>query len=279
MADASIEIRIFPNKELLSADMAELMDASIFSTGVIQGCQVHEVNGILNVDSGRLVVGGRLGVVTDGTIPIPELSQQETCYLLAICDLSNPVKPFYFSLLTTEEITRLGIPTDRSTNTDFNVTNGIGAATLGYCTVNPATGLVSGWTAMPQATARKGLDWYNEIDDKIDEVSDRVTNLEQIKTMHVVRTITLPSGSSSNPSVANVDFNNDLPAGTKIAGVVVKLGNFQLPYVVYGDGAINAWVSHVNDRSIVIRNRSASVWNNYEMSAVIFYFVDPNANN
>ena len=278
MADASIDIRIFPNKELLSADMAELMDASVFSTGVIQGCQVQEINGVLNVGSGRLVVGGRLGVVTGGTIPIPELSQQETCYLLAICDLSNPVKPFYFSLLTTEEITRLGIPTDRATNTDFNVTNGIGAATLGYCTVNPATGLVSGWTAMPQATARKGLDWYNEFIGKIGEVSDRVTNLEQIKTMHVSRIVPLPQGSASNPSVTNVDFNNDLPAGTKLAGVVVKVGNFHLPYVSYDTGAVLAWVSHVNDRSIVIRNRG-NAWNGYELSAIIFYFVDPNANN
>ena len=277
MADASIDIRIFLNKELLSADMAELMDASIFSTGVIQGCQVHEVNGILNVDSGRLVVGGRLGVVTGGTIPIPELSQQETCYLLAICDLSNPVKPFYFSLLTTEEITRLGIPTDRSTNTDFNVTNGIGAATLGYCTVNPATGLVSGWTAMPQATARKGLDWYNEFIGKIGEVSDRITNLEQIRVLYVNRNVTLPTRiAEDNASTATIDFNGDLPAGTKLAGVDITIGGLHLPYIA-NNGFLGTWVSNLGKRNIKVKNRSGA-WNNYEMAAVLFYVTDPNPN-
>ena len=38
MAEASIDIRIFENKEMKAVDMAELMDAAIFRNGVIQGC-------------------------------------------------------------------------------------------------------------------------------------------------------------------------------------------------------------------------------------------------
>lgn len=46
MAEASIDIRIFPNKELTSVDMAELVDAAVFNTGVIQGCELTLVNGV-----------------------------------------------------------------------------------------------------------------------------------------------------------------------------------------------------------------------------------------
>lgn len=163
MAEASIDIRVYPNKELTSVDFAEMMDTAIFNTGVIQGCTVTELGGVLSISSGRIVVQGRLGVVTGGTIPTPtNLSTRQNCWLMAICDLSNSERPFYFLLATADDLDRLGIATGND-NPTFNTESGISAATLGTCEYDPATGLVSNYTILPQGYARKGWDWYNRL--------------------------------------------------------------------------------------------------------------------
>lgn len=178
MAEASIDIRVFPNKEMFSVDFAELMDAAIPNTGVIQGCEVTLVNGVLNISSGRLVVKGRLGVVTGGTIPNPtNLTTRQNCWLIAVCDLSNSERPFYFMLATADDLDRLGVVGEE--DPDFNVINGIEAATLGACEFDPATGLVSDYSTLLQGTPRKGWDWYNSLYDEIVRVdqyySDKLT--------------------------------------------------------------------------------------------------------
>lgn len=176
MAEASIDIRIFPNKEMTSVDMAEMMDTAIFNTGVIQGCSVTEANGVLSISSGRIVVQGRLGVVTGGTIPTPtNLSTRQNCWLMAICDLSNSERPFYFLLATVYDLDSLGIATGND-NPTFNTESGISAATLGVCEFDPATGLVSNYTTMPQGYARKGWDWYSVLDKQITDLETAVNN-------------------------------------------------------------------------------------------------------
>ena len=176
MAEASIDIRVFPNKELTSVDFAELMDTAIFNTGVIQGCSVTELNGVLNISSGRLVVQGRLGVVTGGTIPIPTgIDKKQNCWLMAVCDLSSKERPFYFLLATANDLDRLGIATGNDKPT-FNVENGINAVTLGACEFDPATGLVSNYATMPQGYARKGWDWYNNLYEQIIDLETSVNN-------------------------------------------------------------------------------------------------------
>lgn len=162
MAEASIDIRIFQNKELLAVDMAEILDGYFPQKGVLQGCTVHEINGVLSIDAGRIMVRGRLGVVTAGTIPVPTLAQQETCWLIAVCDLNNPSNPFYFELAPQSEMQQLGL-TGGTPDPDFNVLSKVDAAILGYCTVNPATGLVSDWHTMEQGIAKKGNDVYTEL--------------------------------------------------------------------------------------------------------------------
>ncbi len=170
MAEASIDIRVFPHKELTSVDFAELMDTAIFNSGVIQGCKITETNGVLSITEGRLVVKGRLGVVTGGTIPTPtNLTKKETCWLLAVCDLSNSERPFYFLLATANDLDRLGLATE-DTHPTFNTENGLEAATLGSCEFDPATGLVSNYADFPQAYPRKGWDWYNDLDKKITDL-------------------------------------------------------------------------------------------------------------
>lgn len=174
MAEASIDIRIFPNKEMTSIDMAEIMDAALPKTGVIQGCELQLINGVFHISSGRLVVKGRLGVVTGGTIPNPTtLAQSETCWLMAVCDLSDAEQPFYFLVATSDDLNRLGLDTE-DTHPTFNIDNGIYALTFGYCTVNPATGLASDYHAFGQATAKKGWDWWGPLYNRVEKLESHV---------------------------------------------------------------------------------------------------------
>lgn len=263
MSSVTADIRIFPQKEMLSVDMAEALDAAILKSGIIQGCEFKLINGALSITDGRIIIKGRLGVVTAGDIPVPTLEVITTCHVVAICNLNMTENPFTISMLTPTEFTTL--QSTATTGDSFNVSSGLAYIEFGTATVDPATGNVTAWTPIADAVKqRKGSDIYAEL-------------TSGIKTMHITRTITLPQGSATNPSVTNIDFNNDLPAGTKLAGVVVKVGNFNFPYVGYDNGVALAWVSHINDRSIVIRNR-AGQWPNYELSAVLFYFVNPNPN-
>ena len=155
MAEASIDIRVFPNKEMTSVDFAEMMDTAIFNSGVIQGCETKVENGIFTITSGRIVVGGRLGVVTGGTVPNPTtLTKTEKCYPLAVCDLSNNDNPFYFIIATAADLARLGLDTEDE-NTTFNTENGIKALTFGICDVDPTTGLASNYEAWDKPKLKK----------------------------------------------------------------------------------------------------------------------------
>lgn len=176
MAEASIDIRVFPNKEMTSVDFSELMDTAIPNNGVIQGCEVTLVNGVLNISSGRLVVKGRLGVVTGGTIPNPtNLATRQNCWLIAVCDLSNSERPFYFMLATADDLDRLGVVGEEE-DPDFNVISGIEAATLGACEFDPVTGLVSDYSTLPQGEPKKGWDWYSQIVNQITDLETAVNN-------------------------------------------------------------------------------------------------------
>ena len=184
MAEASIDIRVIPNKEMTSVDFAELMDTAIFNNGVIQGCETKIENGIFTISSGRIVVGGSLGVVTGGTVPNPTtLTKTEKCYPLAVCDLSNNANPFYFLIATAEDLARLGLDTEDE-NTTFNIDNSIKALTFGICDVDPATGLASNYEAWGQATAKKGWDWYNKI---VKQITDLDTYYNNKLTWKIVK--------------------------------------------------------------------------------------------
>lgn len=173
MAEASIDIRIYPHKEMTSVDMAELLEGISFGNDVLYGCDVTVVNGIINISSGRILVGGRLGVVAGGTVTPPTtFTVPTTCYLYAICDLSNTDNPFYFRFLTTEDIQQMfPYPAEEVEHDyfpDFNEANGIAGLDFGQCTVDPATGLVSNWItgsedAVAYSTFTKGYQRYRDL--------------------------------------------------------------------------------------------------------------------
>lgn len=262
MSSVTADIRIFPQKEMLSVDMAEALDAAILKSGIIQGCEFRHINGVLSITDGRIIIKGRLGVVTAGDIPVPTLEVITPCHVVAICNLNMTENPFTISMLTPTEFTTL--QSTATTGDGFNVSSGLAYIEFGTATVDPATGNVTAWTPIADAVKqRKGSDIYAE--------------LTAIKTMCIERKVNLPAGTSSGPSATDVDFSNDLPAGTKLVGVDVSFDNLHLPYVSYGDGTVHTWVSHMNKRVIAIRNRT-SAWNNYTMVATLFYIVDPHPN-
>ena len=175
MAEALIDIKIFPNKEMSSVDMAEMLDATIPNNSIIQGCELTLMNGVFNISSGRLVVGGRLGVVTGGTIPNPtSLTATTICYPLAVCDLSDSERPFYFLIATPDDLNRLNLNTEER-NPTFNINNGTDALVFGYCSVDPATGLASDYHALSGATAKKGWDWWGDLLARVDLLEEQRT--------------------------------------------------------------------------------------------------------
>jgi len=166
MSDVSADLRIFPNKEMFSVDMAEVLDAAILKDGIIQGCSISIANGVLNITAGRIVVSGRLGVVTAGSVPIPTLSSQQTCSVVAVCDLRTSANPFYVAIVDADGLQTLN--SAKSSGDGFNVEGTLNYVVLGTVVVNPVTGQVSNWTpSAAAATAHKGKDVYQELLGKI----------------------------------------------------------------------------------------------------------------
>lgn len=153
------DIRIYPDKELKAVDMAVILDALEVTDGVIQGCDVSLTSGILSIGDGRILIKGRLGVVSAGTIELPTLAASATCRLLAVCDLAID-QPFYISLFSADEYEALS--ERAATVTDFNGTNGVAFIELGTADVDPSTSTVTSWSANAKASAFRAMNPYFE---------------------------------------------------------------------------------------------------------------------
>lgn len=227
MSDVSADLRIFPNKEMFSVDMAEVLDAAILKDGIIQGCSISITNGVLNITAGRIVVSGRLGVVTAGSIPIPTISSQQTCSVVAVCDLRTSGNPFYISIVDTAGLQTLN--SAKSTGDGFNVEGTLDYVILGTIIVDPSTGTVSNWTPnADMTTAHKGKDVYQELLNKIAELQ---TALNDKTTWKLVQDRDI-SGNETNyiaiPSGAKEIFVAIFIQWTTTQKICV---NFHLPVV------------------------------------------------
>lgn len=166
MSDVSADLRIFPDKEMFSVDMAEVLDAAVLKDGIIQGCSISITNGVLNITAGRIVISGRLGVITAGSIPIPTLSSQQMCSVVAVCDLRTSANPFYVAIVDADGLQTLN--SAKSSGDGFNVEGTLDYVVLGTVVVNPVTGLVSNWTPNEDTTTpHKGKNVYQELLTKI----------------------------------------------------------------------------------------------------------------
>ena len=150
------ELRIFPDKELFAIDMAEILDTAVMFSGVIQGCGVtfNQVAGTLTVESGRILIRGRLGVITtSGDVAAPVLtgSANVTCYLVAACNLSTLSQPFTVEIITPSTYEEYR-QRKASTADTFNTQDGFDFIVLGTVSVNPTSGKIVSWTPSNDAS-------------------------------------------------------------------------------------------------------------------------------
>ena len=171
------DIRVYPDKEMKAIDMAEIVDSVQLANGIIQGCGVSIVQNALHIDDGRILINGRLGVVTAGHVELPELEATTTCYLTAVCDLAIQ-NPFYIALLTGAD--KSALDQKKSQITNFNAGNGVDYVILGTASVNPTTHEVSNWvpqndSPVSNITAIEKL--RTAINNSISSLSRSVTSL------------------------------------------------------------------------------------------------------
>lgn len=171
------DIRVYPDKEMKAIDMAEIVDSVQLANGIIQGCGVSIVQNALHIDDGRILINGRLGVVTAGNIELPELEATTTCYLAAVCDLAIQ-NPFYIALLTGAD--KSALDQKKSQITNFNAGNGVDYVILGTASVNPTTSVVSNWTPQndsPVSNTTFITQIRNALNNRITSVSNSLTTL------------------------------------------------------------------------------------------------------
>lgn len=154
------DIRIFPQKEMFAVDMAEILDTTVPYDGIIQGCEItfNSTAGTLSVESGRILLHGRLGVVTESgelAAPVVTGSADVTCYLVAACNLST-LNPFSVEIITPatyEEYQQL----KTASGDDFNTHDGFDFFVLGIVVVNPTSGKITTWTPSADINAKKAM--------------------------------------------------------------------------------------------------------------------------
>lgn len=177
MSNVSAELRIFPNKEMFSVDMAEVLAAAILKDGIIQGCDIAIENHVLKFKkNGRMVINGRLGVITAGDVPIPSsITTRGTYSVVAVCDLRGVGPEFYISIATPTDIQSLN--SAKSSGDGFNVEGTLDYITLGTVDIDPATGLASNWLrSASTAVPHKGSNIYTELLDRISALSNSVND-------------------------------------------------------------------------------------------------------
>ena len=139
----NVDIRVYPDKEMKAIDMAEIVDSVQLYDGILQGCAVSISQNAVHIADGRILIRGRLGVVTAGNVETPTLEAAGTCNLTAVCDLALE-NPFYIALLTSADTEALEQKKNRVD--DFNAGNGVDYVILGTVHIDPATGIISDWT-------------------------------------------------------------------------------------------------------------------------------------
>lgn len=195
------DIRIFPAKELAALDMAELMDAALIKDGgILQGCGLsvtpqHE----LQITSGRIIIKGRLAVVTGGLISRPSgITRTQTCYVCAICDLLA-ANPFTIEILKSGDYDAVLARADGFSDRAFNVNSGVHVFTMGTVVIDPSVGVTS-------VTAT--TDRYAKNHHALDEALKPVNN--NIAAANTAISKLRDSGNSSNSVATNKSWINYL---------------------------------------------------------------------
>jgi len=211
MANVSTDIRVFPAKEMLAADMAYVVDAAMLGSSVVHGCGVTYPDGVLTIADGRILIKGRLGYVAGGTIPLP--ADSGTYHLLAVCDLLAPT-PFSIGLYSDSEKYALDDRVDDIADDAFNASNGVRYLELGTAVVDAVQGVVTSYTAADAGNVHDNRAQLAALTNRIDHtLGDHASYLAWInhrkwsRNKLSTRTITYPSVTVPANSRAGVTIN------------------------------------------------------------------------
>lgn len=177
-------IHIYPAREMLALDMAELIAATyINKDGIIQGCAFSIVNGKLHMTKGRMIIMGRLCVVdSDGDFDLPDDISGKTDtqhrYVMAVCDLTAS-EPFYVKIFSASEYYAVEEADSMNSADDyinFNVNNGVHIFKLGTVDINPATGAVTAWKPFAAASIKNNKTQTSAMNNSVTELRTELTN-------------------------------------------------------------------------------------------------------
>ena len=177
-------IHIYPAREMLALDMAELIAATyINKDGIIQGCAFSIVNGKLHMTKGRMIIMGRLCVVdSDGDFDLPDDISGKTDtqhrYVMAVCDLTAS-EPFYVKIFSASEyyaVEEADAMNSADDYINFNVNNGVHMFKLGTVDINPATGAVTAWKPFAAASVKNNKTQTSATNNSVTELRTELTN-------------------------------------------------------------------------------------------------------
>jgi len=181
-------IKIYPDREMLALDMAEALDAATIRSGIIQGCAFSTNTGSLTVTDGRLMIKGRVAVVSSGALETPEVSiVRNDMVVCAVCNLTQngsgeegeELEPITLEIVTPEEYSNL--ERGMSSAEDFNASNGQWVVKLGTVTVAP-DGTVSNYKANAAAATPARVNnkaYVDEGDAKVQTAVDKNKTQEE----------------------------------------------------------------------------------------------------
>ena len=239
MSNLNGQIKIYPATEMLAVDMAELMKAAYLFQGRIQGCRIS-VNSSrdLVMTSGRMVILGRLGYFSGGTIPVPSVSNDTACSVYAVCELSDSDVQFYVTVLTASQYnTQLKPKIDAVTTEFFNRNNGTYAVKLGDCTVISG-GKVSKFTSTNDIRSN-----WSVFDDRVkaaektakDNHNSNVTRIGKLESSNTTNTSTIKTNTSEINTLKTRKVVTSARATSADAeGITIKANGTVSIYVVPG---------------------------------------------
>lgn len=221
------EMKIYPGKEMLALDMAEVLETSVINSGIIQGCAITLSGGALTLAPGRILIRGRLGYFSGGQIPTTGINTSGTYKLLAVCDLAaQEGSMFYvdfFSTATGGDYDTL-VNRVNQQNGHFNSIEGAAFVELGTATIDSATGNVTTWTPSNIDVKRDAAAYaaiQQSITDNVNRINQTATAQHTLLTQKINAWATyLQNRAYAAGRFAVLPFNVPsftIPAGQRVA--------------------------------------------------------------
>ena len=221
------EMKIYPGKEMLALDMAEVLETSVINSGIIQGCGITLSGGALTLAPGRILIRGRLGYFSGGQIPTTDISVSGSYKLLAVCDLAaQEGSMFYvdfFSAATGGDYDTL-VNRVNQQNGHFNSIEGVAFIELGTATIDSATGNVTAWTPS-NVDVKRDATAYAAIQQSITDNVDQINQTASAQHTLLTEKINAWATYLQNRAFASSKFVQEefvvpswtIPAGARIA--------------------------------------------------------------